>query len=319
MKNQNNNIVQFENVSKIFTSNNNKTIALDKVNFNIKEGNIVSFLGPNGSGKTTILKLICGLLTKTSGDVIVKGKKMPKYRNQVLRNVGLLLEGNRNIYQYLTIKQNFEYFGALKGMSKRDITQQYEYLLNYFRLNKYKKNVIYELSRGLQHRVSLAIALLSDPDLLLLDEPTITLDSTSTKKTIEYIKEFSAQKNITIVMTTHMIEVAEAVSSNIAILKSGKLIKYDKTAELIKCFLPNRYTVTLLGDISTDEIYILNDIVNIDINKQEKKTTLHLTFKRETPLIDLHNYFKDKGYEVISISKKQIKLQEVFDNIISIY
>src|SRR4030066_415833 len=158
--------------------------AVDGISFEIESGTVFGLLGPNGAGKTTTIKMILGLIIPTSGSIKLAGYDISTHRNKALRHAGAVLEGSRNIYWRLSARANLEYFGALRGMHGGALKQRIDELLALVELSDRADEETREFSRGMQQKVALAIAMLHNPDVLLLDEPTLGLDVQSAR-TIE--------------------------------------------------------------------------------------------------------------------------------------
>ena len=213
-------VLEVKNIQKSFGS---KLKVVKDVSFTVKQGEIFAFLGPNGAGKTTTIKMITGLIEPDSGSVIINGRKTGE-SSSALEDLGSVLEGNRNIYWRMTPYENLVYFNVHKGSSLKVAKQTAEELLVRFGLAEKRNNQVQHLSRGMQQKLSIAIAMAHKPKLLLLDEPTLGLDVNSTIEVIKLMEELRAE-GISIVLTTHQLDVAQKLSDRIAIIDKGEIIK----------------------------------------------------------------------------------------------
>lgn len=224
--------IELAKVTKIYKSNGASPIVKD-IDLSIEEGTIVSLCGENGSGKTTILKMVCGLIEPTEGRILVNGYDLSSHRRQALEALGAVLEGNRSFHWQLTPKQNLEYFGVLRGLDYRFLHNQMKSLLHLMGLEGYKDVACKNLSRGFQQRVAIALALIADPPILLLDEPTLGLDDKSCTQTAELIRALGNHRGRTIFMATHNASFARSVSHNIIQVNKGRIVDIrSKTSHL---------------------------------------------------------------------------------------
>lgn len=219
-------------ISKIYTKNGEQFYANKNINLKINKGHIVGFLGANGAGKTTLIKTICNLINPTSGEIFIKGKNIKLYPEVVHKNVGVVLEGARNLYNFLSIDDNIRYFSYLNKLDKGYIEKNKTYLLELFELKDKHNEVVNNLSRGMQQKVAIIIAILKDPDILILDEPTLGLDVMSKIKMKKLLKELSRNLNKTLIISSHDMDVIEEVCDRVAFFDKGQLIKYDTVNNL---------------------------------------------------------------------------------------
>jgi ABC-2 type transport system ATP-binding protein len=208
--------------------------AVVDVSLTLAAGEILAFLGPNGAGKTTTIKMIAGLIQPDAGTVCVLGRD-PHTDPGALAQVGAVLEGNRNLYWRMTPLQNLEYFGVLRGLPPRTARQRGLELLETFGLQEKQDVAVQTLSRGMQQKVAIAVALLHQPALLLLDEPTLGLDVEAAQAVKSLIRQIAASGRA-ILLTTHQLDIAEALSDQVAVIRQGVIIAQAPTGELIRHF-----------------------------------------------------------------------------------
>ena len=200
-------VLEVNNLSKGYRVNGKYFEAVRQVSLTLDQGEVLAFLGPNGAGKTTTIKTIAGLVEPNGGSVSVAGLN-PHKNPQALRYVGAVLEGNRNLYWRLTSEENLEYFGVLKGLTRRQARRKGRELLERFELTPKRRTTVQMLSRGMQQKLAIATALIHQPKLLLLDEPTLGLDVEATQTVKVLVKEI-AQEGCAILLTTHQLDIAE--------------------------------------------------------------------------------------------------------------
>ena len=208
--------------------------AVRGVSLTLSPGEVLAFLGPNGAGKTTTIKMIAGLIRPDTGWVNIAGLD-PHRQPQALRQVGAVLEGNRNLYWRLTPLENLEYFGVLRQVPRKMLRQRGERLLAEFGLLDKRKVPVQKLSRGMQQKIAIAVALIHQPKLLLLDEPTLGLDVASGETVKKLVRQVAAS-GCAILLTTHQLNVAEELSDRVAVIRQGKIVAEQSTQSLIRQF-----------------------------------------------------------------------------------
>ena len=209
---------------KIFSK---KGAVVKNLSLDLNWREIFGLLGPNGAGKTTTIKMICGLIKSTEGIISICGYDIAKKRKKALQHIGVVLEGNRNIYWQLSPYQNLHYFGSIKGVQNGGLRDRIEYLLDFFDLSQKRDISVKNLSRGMQQKLALSIALISDPDVLLLDEPTLGLDIYTTELLKEKISYLSEYEGKAVILTTHQTDLAQDLCHRIGLMKKGQLVSID--------------------------------------------------------------------------------------------
>ena len=235
------NVLETHDLCKTFRSRRKTVEAVRGVSLTMGEGDILAFLGPNGAGKTTTIKMIAGLVRPDSGSARVMGRD-PNSDSGALRHVGAVLEGNRNTYWRLAPEENIEYFGVLKGLSLRVARQRADELLELFGLGEKRGVPTQKLSRGMQQQVALAVAMIHQPKLLLLDEPTLGLDVSAAERMKRMVREVAARGH-TVLLSTHQLGVAEEIAGRVAIIHRGRIIAEDSTSELLGRFSADAYRI----------------------------------------------------------------------------
>lgn len=222
--------------------------AVRGVSLSILPGQVLAFLGPNGAGKTTTIKMIAGLIRPDAGWVKIAGAN-PHQQPQALKGVGAVLEGNRNLYWRLTPLENLEYFGVLRQMPRRAAKVRAKALLAAFGLEDKSQVPVQKLSRGMQQKIAIAAALIHQPQLLLLDEPTLGLDVESGETVKAFVRKVAAS-GCAILLTTHQLNVAEELSDRVAIIRQGEIVAEHATQALIKQFSKGTYRIEFEGALS---------------------------------------------------------------------
>ena len=227
-------VLEAHHLQKTYRQGSKEVRAVVDVSLTLAAGEILAFLGPNGAGKTTTIKIIAGLIRPDAGSVRILGRD-PHAEPGALAQVGAVLEGNRNLYWRLTPLQNLEYFGVLRGLSPKAARQRGLELLETLGLGEKGEVAVQTLSRGMQQKVAIAVALLHQPALLLLDEPTLGLDVEAAQAVKSLIRQIAASGRA-ILLTTHQLDVAEALSDQVAVIERGTILVQAPTQELIRQF-----------------------------------------------------------------------------------
>ena len=243
-------ILEATKLHKQFKDKEGTVDAVKDLSLTLEPGEVLGFLGPNGAGKTTTIKMIAGLVEPTSGQVRVLGKDPQKDR-RALHNLGAVLEGNRNVYWRLTAIENLQYFGVLKGLSMAEAKKRGMALLELLDLDHKADVPLRKFSRGMQQKVALAASLIHDPDMLLLDEPTLGLDAVTTQRVKDLVREKAAQGK-GIILTTHQLGIAEELSGRLAIIRDGSLITSGRTEDLLEAFSGKSYKIRLNAELDSD-------------------------------------------------------------------
>jgi ABC-2 type transport system ATP-binding protein len=212
-----------------------ETVALDGLNLEIPHGIVFGLLGPNGSGKTTTVKILSTLLTPTSGEAIVLGHDVVKEANKVREHIGLILGGERGLYGRLTGEENLNYFAALNHINKDKAKQRISEVIKLVNLQDVAKRLVEQYSRGMKQRLHIARGLLTDPEILFMDEPTIGLDPVGAMELRQLIPTL-VQKGKTILLTTHYMSEADELSTQLAIISRGKVIAFGTPREIKHTF-----------------------------------------------------------------------------------
>ncbi len=206
--------------------------AVDGLDLTVREGELFGLLGPNGAGKTTTIKILCGLLEPTCGTATVGGHDVLKEPDSIKELIGVCPQ-EMAVYPHLTGRENVEFFGDLHAVPKQELAQRVDSLLEKMSLTEESKRRAKTYSGGMKRRVSVAMALVGDPDIAFLDEPTAGMDPQSRRAVWDFLNELKSGKK-TIILTTHYMEEAESLCDRVGIIDQGKLIALGSPGELIR-------------------------------------------------------------------------------------
>jgi ABC-2 type transport system ATP-binding protein len=220
-------VISVHNLVKKFGS----FTANDNLNFEVYEGEIFGFLGANGAGKTTVIRILSGLSEPTSGEVMVAGFNAGKHPEKIKRSIGYMCQ-KFSLYDDLTAKENIMLYGGIYGMSKSLIKERTHELLKNLRFEEYGNKLISDLPLGLKQKLAFSVAILHEPKIVFLDEPTGGVDPITRRQFWEMIYE-AASRGITVFVTTHYMDEAE-YCDRISIMSEGKIVALDTPAELKK-------------------------------------------------------------------------------------
>ncbi len=219
--------IVIENLTKYY----NKFLALDELNLRVPAGEDIGLLGPNGAGKSTTLKILCGLIRPSSGKAYIDGIDITVDPEEALTRIGAIIE-TPEFYSYLTPEDTLNYFGKLRGMKSENLRKRIKEVIGLVKLDKWARVKIEKFSRGMKQRLGLAQALLHDPPILILDEPSLGLDPRGVVEFREIIKDAGKEK--TVFFASHQLVEVTQICNQVAIINDGKLLTYDSIKELKK-------------------------------------------------------------------------------------
>ena len=309
--------VQIKNLTKEFRSlfGRKRMIAVDDISLDVRKGEILGLLGPNGAGKTTLLKMICGLLKPTRGEIFINGKPLEKNLSESLSRLGAVLEGSRNSVWSMTVMQNLRYFGYLKNVHGKDLKSRSDMLLRFFDFEQKKNELVKNLSSGMRQKLAIILALINDPDLVLLDEPTIGLDVQSARQVKQRIVELAQNDNKTIILTTHQVNIVQEISDRVAIIDKGKLIAFEKTKSILNQRGKEYYVIRLSGrpDQSVlDSLSTAKDLELIQKKNMNDECVLHLALGQNNSFFEiLKSLIREKNVTILSINKSEPNLEDI--------
>lgn len=251
------NIIEVKGIVKRF----GKNIALDNINFKIKEGEFFSLLGPNGAGKTTLISILTSILKPTDGTALVNGYNVVKNSLEVRKSIGIVFQ-EPSLDDLLTAWENLYVHSVLYNMPKKIVKKRIIEMLEIVGLIERKDDQVKTYSGGMKRRLEIARGLLHMPKILFLDEPTLGLDPVSRRQIWNYIRKMKKEMNLTIILTTHYMDEAENLSDTVAIINKGKIIEIDSINNLKKKI--GEEIVIVNGDIDLETVKNMDFVENID-------------------------------------------------------
>jgi ABC-2 type transport system ATP-binding protein len=302
------NQISINGLSKIYDNGFN---ALKNINLKVKQGEILAMLGPNGAGKTTLISIICGIVKPSSGTVTIDQFDIIKNYRETRSRIGMVPQ-ELNLETFETVFDTVSYSRGLYG--KTSNPKHIEKILKDLSLWDKKDERLRQLSGGMKRRVLIAKALSHEPKILFLDEPTAGVD-VELRKDMWRVVEDLRQTGVTIILTTHYIEEAEAIADRVAVINQGEIIIVEDKKELIKKMGHKKLTVELQENITTipDSLFKYN--LEIDKNKTSLIYTYNVQAKK-TGITDLLQDIKDGGLKLKDLKTEQSTLEKIFVNLV---
>ena len=297
-------IVRAKNVNFRF---NNLEQILTNINLNIPEGSIYGFLGPNGAGKTTTLKLLLGLLTIQQGEIDIFNKSLTNNRIDILNHIGSMIE-SPSIYSHLSAFENLKVIGTIFNSSNERINE----ILTIVGLSNTGSKIAGNFSLGMKQRLSLGIALLNNPKLLILDEPTNGLDPNGIIEIRELLKNINKIYGTTIIISSHILSEIEKLVSHLAIIDKGSLL-FQGTIGDLNSMQQNSINVILETNDNKSALLILNEMY---VECLEIESKIQFQFVSNELTSEIINNLINSGIRVYELSKEKHNLENIFMNLI---
>lgn len=298
------NTIEVQNLTKRFGA----FTAVDHINFEVKQGEIFGFLGANGAGKSTTIRMLCALLTSTEGSAKVGGFDINKEPNKVKESIGYMSQ-KFSLYEDLTVEENIEFFGRVYGLSNHELADRKKWVLDIANLQGREKSITQTLSGGWKQRLALGCAVLHRPRIVFLDEPTSGVDPMMRRKFWELINDMSSE-GVTVLVTTHFLEEAE-YCNDIILINAGKIIATGSPKELKENYIKYPIlevqcsnVIQAMEEVSTQpwevETSVFGTYLHVSVlNEAEARTKIGETLN-------------SKGIDVYNIERITPSLEDVF-------
>ncbi|MGM0837315.1 MAG: ABC transporter ATP-binding protein [Bacillota bacterium] len=312
-------IIEVRGIQKQYVKRKTKEVvtAVNDVSFDVHRGEVLGLLGPNGAGKTSTIKMICGLLKPDEGSIYINGLDIQKKRLKALKHISAVLEGNRNLYWRLTVRENLEYFAGNRGYSRKEVAAQIEKLLEQFGLKEKEHELVQGLSRGMQQKLAIAVALLANTDVILLDEPTLGLDVEISYELRESLKKIVKEEQRTIIISSHDMPVVQELCDRTIIINKGSVVVDENVENLLNLFETKAYSVTLGKPLSASQKKRLTTIFPLSkYTESPLQTLVEVNLERSEDIYLLFDIFKEEGTPVESIDRTTIDFEQVFLQIV---
>ncbi len=296
---------------KVYGRGQRQVRAVDGVSFSVESGELVGLLGANGAGKTTIIKIICGLLLPTSGAAEVGG--VSSASRAVARHVAAVLEGSRNVYWRLSVEENLRFFASLVGQSPRSARGHIQKLVSLLGLEEKRRTVANSLSQGMKQKLAIACALVRSTPVLLLDEPTLGLDVETSYEVRGFIRELAEREGRTVLLSSHDMGVVESVCRRVIIIARGRLVTDDRVDRLLSLFRTRALRVVLSGEPDEEATALLvEQFPGLRLSIEQSVPALEVELEAGQTLYQLMDVLRGCGVGVEEVSRVEPNLEEVF-------
>jgi ABC-2 type transport system ATP-binding protein len=305
----NDSAIQISHLKKVFGD----LAAVDDVSFSVKKGEIFGLLGPNGAGKSTIIRMLCTLSRPTEGSATVAGYDIVKQDSKVREHIGLVSE-KMIMYDQLTARENLKLFGKLYNIPKDLLNKRIGELLSFVRMEKWADHRISTFSTGMKQRINVIRALVNQPEILFLDEPTLGLDPQSTAEIRELIRRINTENGTTIILTTHIMVEADILCERIGIIDHGKIVSLDTPANLKK-LASGTDTSAFEIEISNLEAGMMSSLQSLSSVKslvQEDPTHLTVRANGSDSFDSIVDNLRKNGAKIIMMRNLEPTLEDVF-------
>ena len=298
------NVVQTSGLTKKFGS----LVAVDHMDLSVNAGEIFGFLGPNGAGKTTTVRILCGLMMPTSGTATVVGHDVVTEPEEVKQRIGYMPQAY-GLYDDLTVDENLEFFGSVYRVPRDERRKRADEILQLVRLEEFRKHYAGQLSGGMKRRLSLAVSLIHNPELLILDEPTAGIDPPLRRIFWQYFRELN-KRGVTFFINTHYMDEAE-LCDRLALISYGKLVSLGSPTELKRKAVGGERIEFVTADLPrTGEILKDSELVR-EIHTSDGGIQL-IVEEAASAIPRLTSLLREHGVEVLQVRQLQPSLEDVF-------
>jgi ABC-2 type transport system ATP-binding protein len=298
------NVVQTSGLTKKFGS----LVAVDHMDLSVKSGEIFGFLGPNGAGKTTTVRILCGLMMPTSGTATVVGHDVVMEPEEVKQRIGYMPQAY-GLYDDLTVDENLEFFGSIYRVPRDERRKRADQILQLVRLEEFRKHYAGQLSGGMKRRVSLAVSLIHNPELLVLDEPTAGVDPPLRRIFWQYFRELN-KRGVTFFINTHYMDEAE-LCDRLALISYGRLVSLGSPTELKRKAVGGERVEFVTADLPrTGEILKDSELVR-EVHTSDGGIQL-VVEEAASAIPRLTSLLREHGVEVLQVRQLQPSLEDVF-------
>lgn len=309
--------IEVKNLTKQFKTKGKRTnllfhekenfTAVDNISFNINKGDIVGFIGPNGAGKSTTIKMLTGIISKTSGEILINGLDPFLNRKKLAYKIGCMFGQKSQLYMHLTVKDSLYLLGSIYDIPKEKLNDKINEISEIFEIEEYLDKTVRKLSLGQRMICEIAACILHDPEIIFLDEPTIGLDIIAKLRVREIIKKLN-KKGVTIILTSHDVSDVSMLCNNIIVINKGKIIENTSMSNIKEKYLSKKVLKFTYADIienfdySSYECTLKDNVVQVAINTND------------TNINYIISYFTSIG-EITDINISVPSMEEIIKNI----
>lgn len=284
--------------------------AVNDISFEVEAGEVFGLLGPNGAGKSTTVSMISTVNAPTQGEIIIDGISLDKNPRECKKLMGIVPQ-DIALYESLSAKDNLEFFGGLYGLSGNELQKRTEEILEIIELKDKKDQDVSEFSGGMKRRVNIGVALMNNPKLLILDEPTVGIDPQSRNHILETVKRLNEERNMTVIYTSHYMEEVEFLCTRVGIVDHGKLIALGNKEELkqkLKACDTLTVSFTSTKESSLSKLDSISGVKNVSV----KNNSISMLVLPDKNMLDIVDSIKNLGIKINSFKYDEVNLESIF-------
>lgn len=305
--------LSISDLTKIYHGDDGTVTAIDGLSFEVGYGEIVGVLGPNGAGKTTTIKIALGLVTPTSGSVHVYGVPVHEQRSRAYEYVSAVLEGARNVYWRLTPRENLAFFAGIQGIDRPDRASNHERIIETLGLSGKADEPVRNLSRGMKQKVAVGCTLAQKTPMIFLDEPMLGLDVETSRDLEIELRRLASEEEKTIIITSHDMDVIEAVCDRVIVLDNGEIIANDSVENLLDTFQAQTYRVQTEEKLPTQLRKSLDErfqLLDWEMNRENQE--FQIILNESTEFYQCIDILRAEGVDIQSFTEVNLDLEEIF-------
>ncbi|WP_224337115.1 ABC transporter ATP-binding protein [Haloprofundus halobius] len=311
--------ISVRNLTKVYGDAESGGVrAVSDLSLDVQAGTVVGILGPNGAGKTTAIKCMLGLIVPTAGEVSIHGIDVHSDTRRAYRRVAAMLEGARNVYWRLSVRENLDFFASLGGQERAEARRRQDRLLEQLGLAEKADTAVNDLSRGMKQKATLAATLSRGTDVVFLDEPTLGLDVESSLELRRELRRLAERESMTIVLSSHDMAVVEDVCDRVVIVDDGGIVADDTVESLIDLFRTQSYRLVLGGEVpptvreTLESAYEATGWERLGEGERIDRTRVTVSVADGDRLYDLLGVLREHGVSLRRIDSVDPDLADVF-------
>lgn len=282
-------------------------VAVNNVSFSIKKGDIVGFIGPNGAGKSTTIKMLTGIISRTSGDISINGLDPFKEKKELMYKIGCMFGQKSQLYMHLTVQDNFYLIGSIYDIPQKELKEKISYIAQMFKIEEFLDKTVRKLSLGQRMICEIAACIIHDPEIIFLDEPTIGLDVIAKIRVREIIKKLN-DNGVTIILTSHDVADVSTLCNSIIVINKGEIIENTSIKEIKNKYLTKKkFTFYYSSDVDENSL----KFNGVKTGSNEVKVKIDTNTENFSDVI---NYYTSIG-EVSDINVKLESMEEIIKKI----
>lgn len=298
-------IITTSNLTKSFGT----LLALDQVSIAVAPGTVFGFLGPNGAGKTTAVRLLNGLLQPTAGEAFVLGHNVATESDKIRARCGV--QTDTNLYEKLSAQDNLEMWGRLYGLGGSRLEARIVSLLAMFGLTEQRKTLVGTFSKGMKQKLAIARALIHDPEILFLDEPTAGLDPEASEDLLQYLRKFIADKKRTVFLCSHRLEEVEFLCEAIAIIHRGRTLASGAIADLRSQLWPELSFRVRFLELRMELLAVLVRLGYV-AQRDDQNQSIKISLSNETEIARVVKLLVEAGAEILAVQEERPSLKDIY-------